>query len=138
VLQDYPGNYEDYLWQKERRGAEPAGSSGKAEAREAGASKEHAEQEKRTKRPNPISIRKMEKNRDELEEEISRCETEITSLELELGNFKSAEESIRVAALIDERRTLLKEMTERWERLVATLERERPADESEIPSSKMD
>jgi ATP-binding cassette subfamily F protein 3 len=138
VLQDYPGNYEDYLWQKERRGAEPAGSSGKAEAREAGASKERAEQEKRTKRPNPISIRKMEKNRDELEEEISRCETEITSLELELGNFKSAEESIRVAALIDERRTLLKEMTERWERLVATLERERPADESEIPSSKMD
>ena len=138
VLQDYPGNYEDYLWQKERRGAEPAGSSGKAEAREAGASKERAEQEKRTKRPNPISIRKMEKNRDELEEEISRCETEITSLELELGNFKSAEESIRVAALVDERRTLLKQMTERWERLVAALERERPADESEIPSSKMD
>src|SRR5207237_1148554 len=76
------------------------------------------EQKTRPKRPNPISVRKMEKHRNELEQEISRCETEITSLELELGNFKSAEESIRVAALIDERRTRLKEMTESWEQLV--------------------
>jgi len=29
-------------------------------------------------------------------------------------------------------------MTESWEQLVVTLERERPADESEIPSSEMD
>ena len=134
-LQDYPGNYEDYLWQRERLAAEPAGLSGKVEVRELRASKE---QKTRTKRPNPISLRKMEKHRDELEQEISRCETEITSLELELGNFKSAEESIRVAALIDERRTRLKRMTESWEQLVVTLERERPADESEIPSSEMD
>jgi ATP-binding cassette subfamily F protein 3 len=134
-LQDYPGNYEDYLWQRERLRAEPAGSSGTIEARELRASKK---QKTRTKRPNPMSIRKMEQHRDELEQEISRCETEITSLELELGNFKNAEESIRVAALIDERRTRLKEMTESWEQLVVTLERECPSDESEIPSSEID
>jgi chromosome segregation ATPase len=79
----------------------------------------------------------MEKDRDELEEQISRCEAEITSLELELGQFKSAEESIRVAALIDERRAHLKEITERWEQLVLILESECPPDESQIPS-KMD
>ena len=134
-LQDYPGNYEDYLWQRERLAAEAAGSSGKVEARELRASNE---QKTRPKRPNPISVRKMEKHRNELEQEISRCETEITSLELELGNFKSAEESIRVAALIDERRTRLKEMTESWEQLVVTLERECPSDESELPSPEMD
>ncbi|PYU24559.1 MAG: ABC transporter ATP-binding protein [Acidobacteria bacterium] len=134
-LQDYPGNYEDYLWQRERLAAEAAGSSGKVEARELRASNE---QKTRPKRPIPISVRKMEKHRNELEQEISRCETEITSLELELGNFKSAEESIRVAALIDERRTRLKEMTESWEQLVVTLERECPSDESELPSPEMD
>jgi len=124
-LQDYTGNYEDYLWQKERRAAEPEGSSGKVSPGVSNAGT-RGEQETRAKRRNPMAIRNMEKHRDELEEQISRCEVEITSLELELGQFKNAEESIRVAALIDERRTDLKEMTERWEKLVVTLERECP------------
>ena len=79
-----------------------------------------------------------DRQRDELEEQISRCEAEITSLELELGQFKSAEESIRVAARIEEQRTRLKQLTERWERIVVTLEKECPPDESQIPSSKVD
>jgi len=137
-LQDYPGNYEDYLWQRERSAAETADSPEKARGPELGVPEKRGEHGKRVKKPNPISIRKVEKHRDELEEEISRCETEITSLELELGHFKSAEESIRVAALIDENRTRLKEMTERWEQLIVILERECPPDESQIPSSKVD
>jgi chromosome segregation ATPase len=80
----------------------------------------------------------MEKERDELEEKISRCEAEITSLELELGQFKSAEESIRIAGLVETHRTRLKETTKRWEELVVKLERECPSDESQIPSSKAD
>ncbi len=137
-LQDYPGNYEDYLWQRERSAAETVDSPEKARGPELGVPEKRGEHGKRVKKPNPISIRKVEKHRDELEEEISRCETEITSLELELGHFKSAEESIRVAALIDENRTRLKEMTERWEQLIVILERECPPDESQIPSSKVD
>jgi len=31
-----------------------------------------------------------------LEEEVARCEAEIAAYELELANFKSAQESIRV------------------------------------------
>ncbi len=137
-LQDYPGNYEDYLWQRERSAAETVDSPEKARGPELGVPEKRGEHGKRVKKPNPISIRKVEKHRDELEEEISRCETEITSLELELGHFKSAEESIRVAALIDENRTRLKEMTERWKQLIVILERECPPDESQIPSSKVD
>ena len=57
----------------------------------------------------------MRKRREELEEEIARCEAEISAYELELANFKSAQESIRVAALIDERRTHLKQMMKEWE-----------------------
>jgi ATP-binding cassette subfamily F protein 3 len=135
-LQDYPGNYEDYLWQKERT-AEAGDLASKTRSSEPTGTAGSEERQKRTKKTNPSSIRKMEKDRDELEEQISRCEAEITSLELELGQFKSAEESIRVAALIDERRAHLKEITERWEQLVLILESECPPDESQIPS-KMD
>jgi ATP-binding cassette subfamily F protein 3 len=137
-LQDYPGNYEDYLWQKERTGAEPAGSAAKPRSLEQGASVGPGERQKRVKRTNPSSVRKMEKERDELEERISRCEAEITSLELELGQFKSAEESIRIAGLIETHRARLKEITKQWEELVVKLERECPSDESQIPSSKAD
>ena len=84
----------------------------------------------------------MEKERDELEEQISRGEAEIANLELELGQFKSAEESIRVNGLIEERRGRLKEMTERWEQVVDRLDREgssgREPRESEIPSAELD
>jgi len=135
-LQDYPGNYEDYLWQKERSAA-MADAPGKASRPLSGASAKPQEHEKRAKKSNPISIRKMERQRDELEEQISRCEAEIAGLEVELGRFKSAQESIRVAALIEERRTRLKQVTEQWEQVVVHLERECSADQSQVPSPKL-
>jgi len=137
-LQDYPGNYEDYLWQKERGAVGIADSPAKLNTLETAASASGAEIEKRRKKANPISIRKMAKQRDDLEEQISRCEAEITSLELELGQFKSAEESIRIATLLEGDRTRLKQLTKQWEELVLVLERECPPDESQIPSSKVD
>jgi ATP-binding cassette subfamily F protein 3 len=137
-LEDYPGNYEDYLWQKQRTGTEAADSGAKRRSPEPGASGRPGEQQKRAKKTNPSAIRKMEKERDELEERISRSEAEITSLELELGQFKSAEESIRIAGAIETLRARLKEITEHWEELVVKLERECPSDESQIPSSKAD
>jgi ATP-binding cassette subfamily F protein 3 len=136
-LQDYSGNYEDYLWQKQRRAAGEWGPA-KEEVAESSSTERQRERAKRGKAPNPIAIRKMEKQRDELEEQISRCEAEITSLELELGQFKNAQESIRVAALIEEQRARLKELTERWEQLVVVLEREGSPVESQIPSSDSD
>ena len=64
----------------------------------------------------------MQDRRDELEEDITRCEAEITTLELELAHFKSAEESIRVAKRIEERRAQLEEMTKEWEQLAVALD----------------
>jgi ATP-binding cassette, subfamily F, member 3 len=137
-LQDYSGSYEEYLWQKQRRAAGDTVSSGKPKLRESSSAAMQNGNVRQVKRPNPASIRKIEKQRDELEEQISRCEAEITSLELELGQFKSAEESIRVAALVEEQRTRLKEMNERWEQLVVVLEGEGSPLESQIPSSELD
>jgi ATP-binding cassette subfamily F protein 3 len=132
-LYDYPGNYEDYLWQKERResGELPSfGNSRHTPELPAAQKREEAP----AKKVNPLVLRKMQKRREELEEEISRCEAEIASYELELANFKSAQESIRVAALIDERRNKLKEMMREWEGIETTLEEPEQALESETSS----
>src|SRR5579862_7449232 len=129
VLQDYPGNYEDYLWQKERRGAaQMAASNGNLRsAHEAAALEKRSEAQPPAKKINPALVRKMERRRKELEEEISRCETEIAGCEAELANFKSADESIRRAKLLDERRTQLKELMKEWEQASLALEDAQPA-----------
>jgi ATP-binding cassette, subfamily F, member 3 len=126
VLQDYPGNYEDYLWQKEHRGAaQIAASNGNLRsAHEAASAGKRSEPQKKI---NPVLIRKMERRRKELEEEIARRETEIAACEAELANFKSAEESIRLAKLLDERRAQLKEMLKEWEQTSLALENAQPA-----------
>jgi predicted ribosome quality control (RQC) complex YloA/Tae2 family protein len=90
--------------------------------REVGTCGKREEQEPQSKKLNPILIRKMEERRGELEEEIARCEAEIAAYELELANFKSAQESIRFAALIEERRTQLEQMTKDWEQIELALE----------------
>ena len=65
----------------------------------------------------------MQERRDELEEEIVRCEAEITACQLELAHFKSSEESIRLARLIEHCRTRLDEMMKEWEQITRTLEK---------------
>jgi len=120
-LHDYPGNYEDYLWQKERGSAGQADSGGDSR-RAQGAGAIGKREEPHPKKLNPILIRQMQARRGELEEGIARCEAEITAYEMDLANFKSSEESIRLAKLIDERRARLEEMTKEWEQIAAALE----------------
>jgi ATP-binding cassette subfamily F protein 3 len=131
-LYDYPGNYEDFLWQKERRESGDLDSPGELHpGQKTPAVGKREEPEAPAKRLNPILIRKMQKRREELEEEIARCEAEIAAYQLELANFKSAQESIRVAALIDERRTHLKEIMSDWEQIELALQEPSPLQQSE-------
>jgi ATP-binding cassette, subfamily F, member 3 len=123
-LHDYPGNYEDYLWQKEGRSPGPV-ASGRIEplpvpaTRENGGSKDP---EAHVKKLNPILIRQMRDRHDELAEEISRCEAEIAGCEHDLGNFKSAKESIRLARRLDQLRSQLAALTGEWEQIEIALE----------------
>jgi ATP-binding cassette subfamily F protein 3 len=126
-LHDYPGNYEDYLWQKGRGGAaaQPPQNvenptSGQAQASASTASP--AQPELRARRLNPILLRQMRRRHNELEEEITRFEAEISGYELELASFKSAAESIRLAKLIEERRAQLRTMIQEWEQIGLSLE----------------
>jgi len=122
-FRDYAGNYEDYLWQKERGAAGEAGSGRESQlAQEGRKLGKQEEPEMRTKRLNPILVREMQKRRRELEEEIGRCEMEITTNQLALANFRSAETSIHLAKLIDQRRLELNEMMKEWEQIALALE----------------
>ena len=71
---------------------------------------------------NPILIRRMEERRDELEKEVARCEAEIAAAEVDQTHFKSAQESIRLARLIGERRAQLQTLMREWEQLAVAME----------------
>jgi ATP-binding cassette subfamily F protein 3 len=130
-IHDYPGNYEDYLWQKEGRAPRPGGPPGGPESETVfaagGDNGKLKEPAGRAKKPNPILLRQMQDRRQELEEEITRAEAEVAACETGLGNFKSAEESIRLAKRIDELRRSLGEMMREWEQIAVTLDESKEA-----------
>ena len=123
-VHDYPGNYEDYLWQKSGQTLRtdepepepalpaPAGDNGDGNPKEP---------EAQAKRLNPILLRRMQDRGEELEEAIARGEAEIASCEHELANFKSAEESIRLSRRIEELRQEIDEMMREWEEIELAL-----------------
>jgi ATP-binding cassette, subfamily F, member 3 len=134
-LQDYPGNYEDYRWQKERaatgspagailaRKANPAPESSRPlappQVEDDGTDRTPTAQPRKV---NPILMRRMEERRHELEEEIARCEAEIAAAEADQARFKSAQESIRLARLIEQRRAQLQTLMHEWEQLAVAME----------------
>ena len=135
-FRDYPGNYEDYMWQKERGEAPQPYTPAPVEPIPAAAPAENqAPPEPPAKKVNPILIRKMQKRREALEEEISRCETEILSSEAALAHFKSPQESIRLAKLIEDLRSQLKAMMKEWEKLAVALEKTATPQDAEHSSA---
>ena len=113
-LSAYLGNYEDYLWRKEHAGeaapAPPAEPRPSSEPRPSGSGPSPA-----PRRLNPIRLRQLKEQCEALEEEIARLETEIAGCEAALADFKSAEESRRVADLLAARRADLESRLVEWE-----------------------
>jgi len=124
-VHDYPGNYEDYLWQKNGRPPRPEDAKAETQAAapaNANGNKSMEESHAPVKRLNPILIRQMENRGEELEEAITRAETEIASCELDLANFRNAEESIRLSKRIEELRRELDEMVREWGEIEMSLD----------------
>jgi len=118
----FPGNYEDYLWRKE--GKEPDLSFAdwlKPEPNHREPVADAAPQ-KSGKRLNPIKLRQMRDRHKEIEDEIAALETDIAGYEAELSNFVSAEETVRVSSLLDQRRAALTALMAEWEEVSQTLE----------------
>ncbi|TAM81714.1 MAG: ABC-F family ATP-binding cassette domain-containing protein [Acidobacteria bacterium] len=124
-VHDYPGNYEDYLWQKNGRSPRPEEWEMETPAvAPANANGNESEEgpDVPAKKLNPILVRQMENRGEELEEAIARAEAEIASCELDLASFRSTEESIRLSKRIDELRHGIVEMMHEWEKIEMSLD----------------
>jgi ATP-binding cassette subfamily F protein 3 len=116
----FPGNYEDYLWRKQNREQLPAVEPAPAaqSPRGNGSQPPAAKQ----KKINPIKLREMEQQRQQLESAIARAEGEIAACEQALQVFVSAEESLRQTNLLEQRRRELAAMMAQWEEVSQALE----------------
>ena len=112
----YPGNYEDYLWRKER-GETLVETVAAAPADSATPEPDEA----KPKRLNPIRLQQLKDRCAGLEEEIARLEAEIAGYEAELADFKSVEETMRLSGLADTRRADLVRLMAEWEETSATI-----------------
>src|SRR5579883_1190616 len=116
----FPGNYEDYMWRKEGKALDltlpvnghrqpPAAPSAPAATPAA-------------KRVNPIKLKQMRERCDELEQQIANAESEIAVVENELANYVSAEETLRLTNILDQRRLALTQLLQEWEQVSQALE----------------
>jgi ATP-binding cassette subfamily F protein 3 len=126
----FPGNYEDYLWRKEAKGAASDGFLSSAPALAAAVpiatnhqeSEGQAAPEAKQKRLNPIKLKQMRERLMEVEEEIARLEAAITTAETALQNFVSVEETQRQTDLLNRAKADLEQAMNEWEELSQTLE----------------
>ncbi|HEV2350077.1 MAG TPA: ABC-F family ATP-binding cassette domain-containing protein [Terriglobia bacterium] len=107
----FPGNYEDYLWRKEGKPLPALDLPPEPRPVEI----EPPAPEPKTPRLNPIRLQQMKERCESIEVEIEQHEAEIADLENQLVQFKSAEESIRLNKLLDERRSSLAGLLREWE-----------------------
>ena len=122
----FPGNYEDYLWRKQR--SESGDNSSDNGNRNdyptlsdvPGYAQQKAEARKRL---NPIKLKQIQDRHQVVEEGIARLEDGIVECERELQSYVSVEETAKWTDLLAKRRGELAELMGEWEELSQTLDR---------------
>jgi ATP-binding cassette subfamily F protein 3 len=134
----FPGNYEDYVWRKQR-GTEadstiPASQifsehsatqveiSQSANSGNGNGNPPQTGLAEAKKRLNPIKRRQMEERCHELEEEIARLEASIAHCETSLQTFVSNEETMRLTEELSTHRSELQALMAEWEGLAQALQ----------------
>ncbi|MGA2904711.1 MAG: ABC-F family ATP-binding cassette domain-containing protein, partial [Candidatus Korobacteraceae bacterium] len=124
-IEVFPGNYEDYLWRKQRQDA------GETEAEQTawaptlsdvpgyGGQKAQSHSKKRI---NPIKLKQMQERHQQVEQGIARLEDGIAECEHELQSFVSVEETARWTELLGKQRSELATLMDEWESLSQELE----------------
>jgi ATP-binding cassette subfamily F protein 3 len=115
----FPGNYEDYLWRKQNRGEAAAVEQAAVAPSLPGNGNAPAP---KAKKINPIRLREMEQQRQQLEQEIARAEADIAACEQALQVFVSADETQHQSTLLGQRRQELAAMLAQWEEVSQALE----------------
>jgi ATP-binding cassette subfamily F protein 3 len=123
----FPGNYEDYLWRKQKLdGPDESTVSGSAASNWAPTLSDvpgYQEQKPASKkRVNPIKRKQMEDRCKQLEEEIATLESGIAECERELQSYVNAAETARWTSLLAERRADLEPLMAEWEELSQELQ----------------
>ena len=122
----FPGNYEDYLWRKQRGADEqPGESSGRPNPTLSdvpGYTEQKAESRKRL---NPIKLKQMQERCQQMEEQIASLEGGISECERELQSYISVDETQRQTDLLARRRADLATLMAEWEELSQVLETSR-------------
>ncbi len=118
-IEIYPGNYEEYLWKKSGQDEilEAKMTEQLAAAPVAVAAATAAEPKKRV---NPMKLKQMEDRCKQLEQAIAQAETDIA--ELEGRPYVNAEEALRVAGMLEQKRGELEKAMAEWEETSAALE----------------
>jgi ATP-binding cassette subfamily F protein 3 len=106
----FPGNYEDYQWRKSGQGA-------LAVSAQPSAAPEPEAAAKSDKRLNPMKVRRMKERLGSIEKEVGQLEAGIADYESALANFVSAEETRRIAELLEASRAELAALMGEWEEI---------------------
>src|SRR3974390_1773904 len=120
----FPGNYEDYMWRKQRAAEGEDGQVAQVASTPTlsdvpGYESPKAESRKRM---NPIKLKQLQDRCQQLEEEIAELEDGIADCELRLQSFVSAEETQRQVDLLGRHREDLAARMAEWEELSQALE----------------
>jgi len=128
----FPGNYEDYLWRKQRETEALVANDGeqsispKSATQSASNGVDTGERDDgetaKTRRINPIKLRQMQERVQQIEEEIARLEAGIAECETALGTFVSADETQRQTDLLGRRRSEIESLMAEWEELSSAIE----------------
>jgi ATP-binding cassette, subfamily F, member 3 len=117
----YPGNFADYLWRK-AGGAEEAPTLKDVLAGVPPAEPISMSSKPTSKRINPIKLKQMQDEAQQLESRVAELETEIQRSELALSDFVGADEALRLSNVLDSQRAQLEEAMSRWESITEELE----------------
>ncbi len=124
-VQVFPGNYEDFLWRKSGKPLDlelaPVPVNGSASISDEGDA-QRASEAKATKRLNPIKLEKLKQRCASVENEIGEREARIGAIELQLANFRSTEETLRLTQELEEHRDKVAGLMSEWEQLSAEVE----------------
>ena len=123
----FPGNYEDYVWRKQRAGLaeEVTGPRNRSSAWAPTLSDVPGYEDRKPaarKRVNPIKRKQLEERCKQVEEEIAQLESGIAECERQLQSFVSAEETAHWSDLLAQRRNGLGPLLAEWEELSQVLQ----------------
>jgi ATP-binding cassette subfamily F protein 3 len=117
----FPGNYEDYMWRKQGGTAQTPTLDdildGVPHAEPVAVRAEAAphSSDGPAKRMNPMKLKQMQAHASQLEDRITKLEQSIQQTESSLSHYTSAEESLRLSALLDHQRSELEAVMTEWE-----------------------